>query len=267
MPEFNFNFYVSGIFNVFNKSYNPSKKLTTKLHTEYTVSLCTGGEGLYIIDGKKYAINSGDIAFFPKNTLRSYQNAPGKDWSYITINFYIDALDGSDDFILNNINKFYRDVPYEISQLFKKFYAEWSGRSFGYRLKCRTIAQEIVLELIKLSNSTQFSVTYSKEIERARKYIQSHIKDNIDFEKLISDSALSPTHFRRLFKKIVGYSPRDYYNYIKISLAKDMLKSRAFTVSEVAEEMGYSSVYYFSATFKKYFKVSPSNYIKHKKAM
>lgn len=122
------------------------------------------------------------------------------------------------------------------------------------------------MQLINLKLKVDNHHKHYQEIENARIYIQNNITENIDFDKLIENSSLSPTHFRRLFKKNVGYSPRDYYNYIKIKQAKEMLKTGVFTVSEIADELGYSSVYYFSATFKKYYNVSPNNYIKSEKS-
>ena len=42
--------------------------------------------------------------------------------------------------------------------------------------------------------------------------------------------------------------------------AAEMLKLSALNVSEIAEYLGYSNVYYFSRLFKKYYFVSPSKF-------
>ena len=276
MTEQNYDFYVSKIKSAVNKFYNPYKpgylnfynpknNTITRCYDEYTVSLCTEGEGHYIIDEKEYFVKSGDVSFFNKNCTRTYRNVPGKTWKYITISFDMKYLTNNETVTINNIETFNKSVPYELQQIFYKFYDEWIGRSRGYKLKCRTMMQEIILRLIELNFQREYPQNHYIEIEKARKFIFDHVKNSIDFDKLITDSALSPTHFRRLFKKIVGYSPRDYYNYIKIKQSQDMLKTGMFTISEIANEMGYSSVYYFSATFKKYYNISPNNYIKGQK--
>ena len=276
MTEENFDFYVSKINYAVNKfynpktnirsgCYNPKTNMITKYYTEYTLSLCTEGEGYYLIDGMEYIVKKGDISFFPKYITRSYKNVPCTNWNYISVSFDMRYMNNDETVILNNIKTFNKNTPYEIRQLFIKFYDEWIGRSLGYKLRCRTTIQEILMDLIDLNSKKEYPQKYYQEIENARKFIQNHIKESIDFDKLIADSSLSPTHFRRLFKKIVGYSPRDYYNNIKIKQSYEMLKTGIFTVSEVANEMGYSSVYYYSATFKKYYNKSPNSYIKLKK--
>ncbi len=273
MTEQNYDFYVSSIRCAVNKFYNPRKpnysnfynpkdNTITQSYDDYTISLCTEGEGQYFIGGKEYFVKKGDISFFTSGSRRTYRNAPGKNWGYITISFDMKYLENDDAVVLKNIEVFNRNTPYELQKLFVDFYDEWLGRSAGYKLKCRTIIQEILIGLMNLRLKKDYRKNHYLEIEKARKYIQDHVKETIDFDKLIADSALSPTHFRRLFKKIVGYSPRDYYNYIKIRQSYEMLRIGVFTVSEVANEMGYSSVYYFSAIFKKYYNASPNNFIK-----
>ena len=273
ITEKDFNFFIPEINYVVNKFYNPNKNLgsktynqkenmVTKLYEEYTLSLCTEGEGYYIIDNKEYYVKKGDVSFFSKGTTRSYKNLANKKWKYITINFDINPSKNGSCAALESIDTFNKNAPYELQQLFIQLYDEWIGRSLGYTLKCKIITQEILMHLINFKIKGNYHQRHLQEIENARIYIQNNINRNIDFDKLIEASALSPTHFRRLFKKKTGYSPRDYYNYIKIKQAKEMLKTGVFTVSEIANELGYSSVYYFSATFKKYYNISPNNYIK-----
>lgn len=268
-----FDFYVSKISFVINKLYdvNPcknspyydSKTDMIKTHySEFVLSLCTEGEGLYVIDGKEYTVKEGDLSFFPKNQTRAYKNAPNKNWGYISVSFDMEYINSNETVTLENVGYFTESVPLEIQSLFRKTYSEWSGCFDGYKLKCRTNLQEILIWLTDTNAKKTCLKNYS-QIADAQKYIQSHIKEEIDFNKLISDSNLSPTHFRRLFKKYIGYSPREYYNYIKIKQSADMLKTGIFSVSDVAWEMGYGSVYYFSAVFKKYYKTSPSKYMKY----
>ncbi len=63
-------------------------------------------------------------------------------------------------------------------------------------------------------------------------------------------------HLERQFKKEYGISLIAYRNKKRMELAKERLKSTS--VSEVAEEMGYSSIFAFSRAFKNYFGHNPS---------
>jgi len=265
MTDTNFEFYIPTVNYIINKSFNTKKGTVSKKYDEYTLSLCTEGEGHYEIDGAKYVVKKGDISFFKKNNFRTYKNASAKNWSYITISFQLEHFVDTNTIVLEDTDMFYYNAPYEIHQLFYKAYETWIGRSLGYHLQCRTIIQEIIYKLLFNKHEKSLPEKHYHEIEEARLYIQNHIKENIDFDALIENSKLSPTHFRRLFKKATGYSPRDYYNYIKVTQAFEMLRIGIFNVSEVADEMGYSSVYYFSSIFKKYYNRAPTHYVNKKK--
>ena len=71
---------------------------------------------------------------------------------------------------------------------------------------------------------------------------------------------MSKYHFLRVFKAVTGTTPLDYRNRIRIDFAKELLKNSNFSVSEISENLGYSSLAYFSAAFKKATGFSPTEY-------
>ena len=52
--------------------------------------------------------------------------------------------------------------------------------------------------------------------------------------------------------------PSEYINNVRISAAETLLRETDMSVSEIAERVGYSDVYYFSKTFKRLVGCSPS---------
>ena len=72
---------------------------------------------------------------------------------------------------------------------------------------------------------------------------------------------ISYSKFRTLFKKQTGYSPREFENLIKLNRSKDLLKSGRYSDSSTAEELGDSSVFYFSRAFRKQFGLSPREWM------
>ena len=73
---------------------------------------------------------------------------------------------------------------------------------------------------------------------------------------------VSECYFRRLFQEYSGESPVSFRQRHRIKKAKRLLLSEEnFTVSEIARELGFSDVYHFSKTFKKYCGMSPLKFI------
>ena len=71
---------------------------------------------------------------------------------------------------------------------------------------------------------------------------------------------MSKFHFIRVFEKIVGESPIEYRNNIRIEHAKELLLDTAHSVSEIGESVGYTSSVYFCDAFKKKVGISPLKY-------
>ncbi len=76
---------------------------------------------------------------------------------------------------------------------------------------------------------------------------------------------VSECYFRRLFKEYSGESPMDFRQHYRIEKAKQLLLSdESFCISEIAEELHFADIYHFSKTFKKYSRMSPSQFIADK---
>ena len=68
--------------------------------------------------------------------------------------------------------------------------------------------------------------------------------------------------FIKKFKEVTGVTPIQYLLNIRLTTAKELLKSKKYNVSEVATAVGYENILYFSRIFTKHIGISPSKYKK-----
>ena len=80
-------------------------------------------------------------------------------------------------------------------------------------------------------------------------------------DALAEISGLSLSHFKEKFRRQMLTTPRAYINQQKIELAKKLLLETC-NVTSVAEELGFDTPAYFSAVFRKFMAVTPSQYIR-----
>ena len=64
------------------------------------------------------------------------------------------------------------------------------------------------------------------------------------------------------FKKYKGVSPINYLINIRISEAKHLLQTTNYSVSKIAQSIGFSSQSYFSQVFRKELEMTPLQYRK-----
>lgn len=97
-------------------------------------------------------------------------------------------------------------------------------------------------------------------IARAIQHMNRYCDQNMKLEDYASMCHMSKYHFLRVFKAVTGTTPLEYRSRIRIDHAKELLKNSNFSVSEIGEALGYSSLAYFSVAFKKATGLSPTEY-------
>ena len=69
---------------------------------------------------------------------------------------------------------------------------------------------------------------------------------------------ISENYFRKLFLLEFGISPSKYIRNKRLMLARDLLNSGEFSVSDAAMASGFNDISYFSREYKKMWGVNPS---------
>ena len=76
---------------------------------------------------------------------------------------------------------------------------------------------------------------------------------------------LSSGYFERIFKISTGLTLANYITKVRVEKAGQLLKGIVgHNISQIAEEVGYSDVYYFSRVFKQNTGFTPSQYRRQK---
>lgn len=101
----------------------------------------------------------------------------------------------------------------------------------------------------------------SKYVLQAMGYIGEHYGDpNITVAEIAQSIGISEGHLSHTFKKETDYTLLNYLTRYRIHKAMELLRDCRVKVYEVAQQVGYKDITYFSATFKKVVGISPSEY-------
>ncbi len=84
----------------------------------------------------------------------------------------------------------------------------------------------------------------------ARNIIHDNLDSPLTIKELSRRVAMNECYLKKGFKALVGKTIHEYTQSLRIAKAKEMLQT-GMTVSDVANELGYSSISHFSTAFKK----------------
>lgn len=93
---------------------------------------------------------------------------------------------------------------------------------------------------------------------RAR--IESDWRRDHDLERLARDQGLSPTHFRRLWQRLVGVPPQRHLMQLRLRHACRALVRDERPVATIAAEAGFADPLHFSRRFRAFTGLSPQAY-------
>lgn len=72
--------------------------------------------------------------------------------------------------------------------------------------------------------------------------------------------AMSRTSVYNKLKSLTNQAPNDFIRIIRLNRAKELLKTKRYSIAEVSTRVGFADPKYFSTSFKKEFGIPPSQY-------
>lgn len=95
-------------------------------------------------------------------------------------------------------------------------------------------------------------------IQNAVDYIEDHLTENIDYDKVAAQSFSSSYHFQRIFSIVCGFTIGEYTRNRRLSLAGSELATTDIKVIDAALKYGYESPDSFAKAFRKFHGITPT---------
>lgn len=102
-----------------------------------------------------------------------------------------------------------------------------------------------------------------EQMNEALLYIEEHLDNEIDFNKIFRLAGCSEYHFRRIFPYLTGMSLGEYIRKRKLSLAGVLLRNGKNKVIDIAIQFGYESPDSFAKAFSSFHGITPSEARNH----
>lgn len=97
-------------------------------------------------------------------------------------------------------------------------------------------------------------------VSAAMEYVERHIFERVSVQDAAAAVGITPNYLSSLFKRQLAQNFMDYVNAAKVKRACALLRDKNSLVYEVSHMLGYDNAYYFTKVFKRYMKMTPSEY-------
>lgn len=105
---------------------------------------------------------------------------------------------------------------------------------------------------------------YLKRVNVVVDYINNHLDEELDLQKLAEMSNLSTYHFHRIMKAFLGETLGAYIIRVRLETAVRLLRYTDLPVEQIAYSVGYEMPSSLSKSFKQFYDITPLEYRNNK---
>lgn len=251
-------------------------------HTEFEISLITGGSANYRFGTDDYITHFDDIIIIAPNTLHSIIPFGDNIQTSDTIVFHLDLVGFSNpdlctikylqpifsgEFgVINHISS--KDNGYcSIRACFDELYCIIAQKQLYYEIELK----EKLMKLFRLFYANNLIITVEKANSHIRQnkliadilhYIDKNYQSDLSIQSIAAKFCLSDVHFMNYFRQVTGMTCNKYIIETRLREAGRLLLETDKTVSEICFECGFRNISNFNRRFKEYYSLTPSEYKK-----
>lgn len=226
----------------------------------YVIGIALCGQANYTINNETFTVAQGGLILVPPCATRTARSVPEDPWHFITIGCRLHFADALTQAAFATLPRHFPRVPEGILQKCRELAGIWNCQSRSRVLMAKGLIYEIFFDLLEHWDRQQHGSEHFDRISKAQDYIRRNYAGDISQSELAQLCGYSESHFRRLFRSVIGMSCTQYILSVRIGVAKNLLLSGTANVSEAAYLTGFSDIYHFSKMFKKVTGYAPSHY-------
>jgi AraC-like DNA-binding protein len=225
---------------------------------------CVKGQGWCEIGGTQHAIRAGELLVIPPGCRHAYGADEEQPWTI----FWVHVKGDSIPLLLAELGAS-RGNPVlpvgENPELLALFEELLDVVEHGYATARLLYASQILTHLIGLMiwehrGNWRGPLDTAQKVAESIAYMKQHLDQQATAASFAALANLSESHYRSLFKRLVGYAPMDYFIRLRMHKACQLLDTTALNVKEIAARVGYEDPLYFSRVFKAVMDLAPTLY-------
>lgn len=247
-------------------------------HTEFEFVYVETGTVYFGISDKQFALSEGQGVFINSKILHRYFSQGNAIVpNFVLMPYFIAAQDSLiyQKYVLPimaspmDYQIFSQDIPWqaEVLSLMREMMAAQEKAS-DVELVNSYLIQKIwhILyqntDIEHMGKKENYSASSQARLQLMMQYIHQKSAYNISLSDIADQAKVSKSTALNLFQRYLGISPVTYLVNYRLQEAAKLLESTEKKVTVISKDTGFDSVDYFCKAFKKYYKLTPTEYRK-----
>lgn len=253
-------------------------------HDFWEMVYVDSGKVISITNGIGCTLNQGDIIFHEPNEIHAHISNREIPNNMLVVSFTTDSeimkYFSKKTFVADKMSKtllslFLSEAKLALGRIVSDYEdkrnLDFSNAEFGSTQLLLCYFTELLIHLIRTGENSGNSILQTAKsriiaqnsiTELVIDYMKDNIYTNLSLDDICRHFMIGKSKLCDIFKLTMGTSIMEYYKSIKITEAKKLLRNEQYSVSQIADMLGYSCIHSFSRAFKNIVGHCPNEYKK-----
>lgn len=235
----------------------------------FLIKLTLSGGGVLEYEGKEYRLSAGQFFWIDcQNPQKYYTDSKIGRWHVIWLHFRgANARAYYEIFQSISEGNPVGTMPAHSNgeELIKSLIARYdrSDSTVDNDIAASAQLTQLLAYCIQSVTGQQEEGAMPEVVQRIRSYLLEHYGENIRLDTLSQEFSVSKYHLQRVFKKYIGQSPLEFLTGVRMTKAKELLRTTDMPVGDIAYKVGLENASYFVSKFRAQEDITPHKYRKY----
>jgi AraC family transcriptional regulator of arabinose operon len=231
---------------------------------QYILLYCVQGSGWYrLSNAEKCTLQTNQWVILPAHVPHKYAADEAIPWTIYWLHFTGARAADLYAYLLENAPISPNTIlpTDERFQLFESIFAQLTlSATLAGVVQASARLAHFLLTLLPAVNQPMRPSAAAVSIAQSIQFMREHLASTFTVAELAIQAGLSVSHYSALFRAQVGRSPIVFFTFLKVQEACQLLTHSKLRIKEVANQLGFSDMYYFSRVFTKLMGLSPRQF-------